>query len=50
MKVVVAKEILKANDQVAVENGERFEENGVADTRDEADRRPVPEFEGELNP
>ena len=30
MKVVVAKEILKANDQVAVENGERFEENGVA--------------------
>ena len=30
MKVVVAKEILKANDQVAVENGERFEENSVA--------------------
>ena len=29
---------------------EDIEENGVADTRDEADRRPVPEFEGELNP
>jgi hydrogenase nickel incorporation protein HypB len=30
MKVVVAKEILKANDQVAAENGERFEQHGVA--------------------
>lgn len=30
MKVVVAKEILKANDQVAAENGEKFEQHGVA--------------------
>ena len=29
MKVVVAKEILKANDQVALENGDRFEQAGV---------------------